>query len=96
LQNSSMYQQSSLLQTVRHNFLESLHLTLVMTCLDSGWTPIPCFDTCTRIITHLTAWTFVGPPYCRDQALLRLLERYAEVMPTSGFFISNFPTFLKP
>ncbi|KAJ5752790.1 cytochrome P450 [Penicillium odoratum] len=24
---------------------------------NSGWTPIPCFDICAEVVTHLTAWT---------------------------------------
>jgi cytochrome P450 monooxygenase len=55
-----------------------------------------CFETGTRIVAHLTAKSLVGYPLCRDPELINLFAGYGNAVPSSGFFISMFPSILKP
>ncbi|KAI9728824.1 MAG: hypothetical protein M1834_007211 [Cirrosporium novae-zelandiae] len=73
-----------------HAFSEELHLS------DKGWNAVPCFETGTRMVAHLTAKSLVGRPMCRDPEIIDLFSTFGNVVPTSGFFITMFPEYLKP
>lgn len=55
-----------------------------------------CFETGTKIVSHLTAKSLVGYPLCRDTKLVEMSAQYGNAVPTSGFFIAMFPEILRP
>ncbi|KAJ5361617.1 cytochrome P450 [Penicillium brevicompactum] len=61
-----------------------------------GICEINCFETGTKIVSHLTAKSLVGYPLCRDAKLIDVFAQYGNAVPTSGFFIAMFPEILKP
>lgn len=60
------------------------------------WQEVCVFDSIIRIVARGSNRVFVGAPFCRDQELLDIAMKWAQLMPMSASVLKHMPSMMRP